>query len=146
MWLVNVHAPGSAPYAPLYPGDEDVDSVAVDGYNGGAVLPWGGWRSPREVFGASVRDLRRLSDRPVVITEVGSAEQGGDKAAWIRELFGFAGDGGTRAVVWFDHAKEAGWRIASTPGAASAFRGAVAQDGREGPPPLPPRLRGGGQR
>jgi hypothetical protein len=63
---------------PLHPGDNAVDWLALDGYNGGGALPRGGWRSPREVFGASLADLRALSDRPVLITEVGRGEQGGD--------------------------------------------------------------------
>ncbi len=139
VWCVNVHASGGADYASLYPGDDAVDWVALDGYNGGTALPWGGWRSPSEVFGPSLDDLRDISERPAVITETGSAEQGGDKAAWIHDLFTFAIDRRVRALVWFDVAKEADWRIDSSAGSAAAFRAEAARPGRLGPPPLPAR-------
>jgi beta-mannanase len=137
VWSVNVHAPGTTPYAEIYPGDDAVDWVAVDGYNGGTALPWGGWRSPRELFGTSMDDLRVLSDRPLAITEVGSAEQGGDKAAWVDQLFRLAVERRVRVLIWFQYAKEADWRVNSSPRSAAAFRRAAGVPGRLGPPPLP---------
>jgi mannan endo-1,4-beta-mannosidase len=131
-----VHAPGYADYAPLYPGDRAVDWVAVDGYNGGDALPWGGWRSPEEVFGDSLADLQDLTDRPLAITEVASAEQGGDKAAWIADLFGLALRRGIRVLIWFDYQKETDWRVQSSPTSAAAFRREATVPGRLGPPPL----------
>ncbi|MGY1605141.1 glycoside hydrolase family 26 protein [Geodermatophilus sp. SYSU D00815] len=135
VWCVNVPARGYAAIPPLYPGDDDVDWVAVDGYNGGTALPWGGWRDPEELFGATLELLDELSDRPLAITEVASAEAGGDKAAWIRDLFDLALDRGVRVLVWFDLAKETDWRISSSPQAAEAFRDEAAEPGRLGPPP-----------
>lgn len=140
VWCVNVHAADTVGYAALYPGDDAVDWVALDGYNGGTALPWGGWRSPSEVFGTSLDDLRALSAKPAVITEVGCAEEGGDKAGWIHDLFAFAEEQRVRALVWFDVAKEADWRLDSSPAAAAAFRAGAAAPGRLGPPPLPLRL------
>lgn len=140
VWCVNVHGSGTAAYAPLYPGDDDVDWIALDGYNGGTALPWGGWRTPDQVFGASLDDLRALSDKPAVITEVGSAEDGGDKADWIHDLFTFVKDRRLRALVWFDVAKEADWRINSSPASIAAFRAEAAAPGRLGPPPIPTRF------
>jgi hypothetical protein len=135
IWCANVHASGSAGYDALYPGDGWVDWVALDGYNGGSTLPWGGWRRPMDVFGASLTDLRRVSSRPLAITEVACAEQGGDKAAWIHELFDLAVERDVRVLVWFDHDKETDWRLASSPEAAAAVRHAVRLPGRLGPPP-----------
>lgn len=140
IWCVNVHDPGSSAYAPLYPGDDVVDWIALDGYNGGTALAWGGWRTPREVFGTSLDDLQALSGKPAVITEVGTAEAGGDKASWIHELFTFATEQRVRAVVWFDVAKETDWRIDSSAAAAAAFRGEAGVAGRLGPPPIPDRF------
>lgn len=136
VWSVNVSVPGYAPIEPLFPGDDAVDWVAVDGYNGGTALPWGGWRTPEEVFGDTLDTLEDLSDRPLAITEVGSAEQGGDKAEWIHQLFDLALDRGVRVLVWFDYAKEADWRIESSPSAATAFRQEATAPGRLGSPPL----------
>ena len=136
IWCVNVHAEGTTAFADLYPGDDAVDWVALDGYNGGTALPWGGWRTPEEVFGTSLDDLRALSRRPLVITEVGSAEQGGSKATWIREMFDLATEKGVRGLIWFEHDKETDWRVESTPAAAAAFRREVGVPGRLGPPPV----------
>lgn len=138
VWCVNVHAPGSAAYDALYPGDGAVDWVGLDGYNGGTALPWGGWRSPDEVLGASLADLRRVSGRPLAITEVACAEDGGDKAAWIHRLFELAVEREVRALIWFDHDKETDWRLGSSPAAARAVRRAVRVPGRVGPLPGPP--------
>lgn len=135
VWCVNVPAPGYAPIEPLYPGDDAVDWVAVDGYNGGTALPWGGWQEPEQLFGETLETLDDLADRPLAITEVGSAEQGGDKAAWVHRLFDLALDRGVRVLVWFDLAKEADWRIASSPASAAAFRAEATVPGRLGPPP-----------
>jgi len=137
VWCVNVHAPGTTPYGEVYPGDEAVDWVAVDGYNGGTTLPWGGWRSPQQVFGPSLEDLHALSDRPLAITEVGSSEQGGDKAAWVDQLFRLAVEHRVRVLIWFQYQKEADWRVDSSPRSAAAFRRAAAVPGRLGSPPLP---------
>ena len=135
IWCVNVHAEGTTAFADLYPGDDAVDWVALDGYNGGTALPWGGWRTPREVFGASLHELRALSERPLFLTEVGSAEQGGSKATWIRQLFDLVAEEGIRGLIWFQYDKEADWRVQSTPAAAAAFRQEAAVPGRTGPPP-----------
>jgi beta-mannanase len=132
IWCVNVHAEGTAPFAELYPGDDAVDWVALDGYNGGTALPWGGWRTPREVFGASLDDLHDLSQRPVLITEVGSAEEGGSKAEWIRALFDLAVQERVRGLIWFQYDKETDWRVQSTPSAAAAFRRGVDLHGQSG--------------
>jgi Glycosyl hydrolase family 26 len=137
VWCVNVHAAGYTDYAPLYPGDETVDWVAVDGYNGGDALAWGGWRSPADVFDQSLTDLRRLSERPLAITEVASAEQGGDKASWIKDLFELALDRGVRVLIWFDYSKEADWRVESSPASAAAMHAEATVPGRLGSPPLP---------
>jgi beta-mannanase len=135
IWCVNVRAEGTAAFADLYPGDDAVDWVALDGYNGGTALPWGGWRTPEQVFGTSLDDLRELSQRPLVITEVGSAEQGGSKATWIRQLFELAAEEDVRGLIWFQYDKETDWRVQSTPEAATAFRREAGVPGRLGPPP-----------
>jgi hypothetical protein len=137
VWCVNVHAPGTTPYGDIYPRDDALDWVAVDGYNGGTVLPWGGWRSPQALFGPSLDDLDAVSDPPLAIAEVGSGEQGGDKAAWVEQLFRLAVDRRVRVLIWFEYAKETDWRVNSSPGSVAAFRRAAAVPGRLGPPPLP---------
>ncbi len=59
VWNPNVTGGGAASLAPLYPGDAYVDQVGLDGYNAGTALPWGGWVSPQQVFGSSLRAVAR---------------------------------------------------------------------------------------
>jgi beta-mannanase len=140
VWSVNVSGAGTVPFDRLYPGDDEVDWLGLDGYNGGDALPWGGWRTPEELLGDDVRALHELADRPVVLTEVGSAESGGDKAAWVRALFAFASEHRVSGVVWVDYRKEADWRVASSPAALRAFRSGAVSAELLVHPPRPDRL------
>jgi len=108
----------------FYPDAGYVDVLAVDGYNWGAAMPQnGGWQTFREVFQNAYDRLAKLGPQPIWITEVGSAPEGGDKAAWVRDMFAKAGRmSRLRAIVWFNENKERDWRADSTPRVAAAFR------------------------
>lgn len=85
VWSPNVGYPGSTGLAALYPGDDVVDVVALDGYN---AVERGGWRSFGRIFDADLAALSTLApDKPVIIAETGCAEVGGDKAGWLRDLW-----------------------------------------------------------
>ena len=128
VWAPNVAYAGTTPLRELYPGDRYVDWVALDGYNGGTALPWGGWLPFDRIFGQSIRELRVLAPhKPIMISEVASAEEGGSKAAWIRGFFAsLAKEPAVRAFVWFDWNKETDWRIQSSSAAERAFAAGVA--------------------
>ncbi len=127
VWSPNTGAPTGVRYAALYPGDQYVDIVGLDGYNGGDTLPrFGGWKSFREIFESSLDEVARLTDRPVIIAETGSVESGGDKAAWIANMFKFLdGRRDVSALLWFQINKtnvgEDDWRFDSSGGARGAF-------------------------
>jgi hypothetical protein len=106
VWSPNVPYSGTTDLAVLYPGDDFVDAVALDGYNWSTVHPDTGWQSFAEVFGPGLDQLDDLTDRPRLIGEVASAEVGGDKGA-----------------------KETDWRISSSPGSLEAFREGLAARG-----------------
>lgn len=130
VWCPNVPVAGLTPLRGLFPGDGWVDWVGLDGYNWGTTRPSIGWQSFEEVFSIGLRQLDVLSNRPVMIGETASAEQGGDKARWISDMFvSVALRPSIRALVWFHHNKEADWRITSSRKAAAAFRAGV-QDRR----------------
>ena len=101
-----------------YPGDAYVDWTGVDGYN------WGGgdWQSFRQVF-ANIYPLLAAKNKPIIIGEMASAEQGGDKGAWIDAMIPTlkAQYPLFKAVVWFDINKENDWRVNSSPAALAAF-------------------------
>ena len=124
VWCANVVYAGSTPLSQLYPGDAWVDWVALDGYNWGTSQSWSGWQSLANVFVASHNELARLTGKPMMISEVASAEAGGNKATWITQ--GFLTDMAkrlprVRAIIWFNENKEADWHITSSTPAANAF-------------------------
>ncbi|MCW3013195.1 MAG: celH [Solirubrobacterales bacterium] len=107
----------------LYPGDAQVDVVGVSGFNGGTRLFAHRWRPFPAAFDGTLDSLHRLAPgKPIEIAEVGSTDEGGDKAAWIRDMFAdLVRRSYVRSLVWFDVNKEADWRIESSLAAQHAF-------------------------
>ncbi len=105
-----------------YPGHDYVDVLALDGYNWGSTRPHIGWRSFEEVFARGYARVAALGPQPVWIAEVASAEQGGSKARWVREMLSSTRFDRLEAIVWFNEDKEADWRIESSPASLAAFR------------------------
>lgn len=118
----------------LYPGDDWVDWVGLSVYNDGARRPW---RSFEQLFDGSYRMITAISDKPMMIAELGVTEQGAprgeSKAQWISDTF--LQEIPTRyprvrLVNYFFRDKtdmgESNFRFDSTPAALSAFRQVVA--------------------
>lgn len=128
VWNPNVPYSGSAPLDGLYPGPEDVDAVALDGYNWGTSAAWSSWISPQELFSQGLSELRRLAPgKQILVAETSSAEQGGSKADWNTALISYlAAQADVTAVVWFNFNKETDWRINSSPSSATALASALA--------------------
>lgn len=111
-----------------YPGDEYVDWLGMDGYNWGTSRPWSRWRSFDEIFGEFYRKLSKLaSDKPIMIAEFASTEDGGDKAQWITDAFRRIKTAypQIKAFVWFNLTKETSWAMDSSPESLEAFRQAL---------------------
>ncbi len=115
----------------LYPGDEYVDWTGLDGYN------WGTnpakpdrWRSFGELYDST---YHRIVDtiaptKPLLISEIGSTEFGGSKAAWISEALGRIPTAypKIRGLVWFDTYDDGmDWPIESSSSASSAFAAGI---------------------
>ncbi|MFW6073996.1 MAG: glycoside hydrolase family 26 protein [Chloroflexota bacterium] len=111
-----------------YPGDEYVDWVAMTVLNFGETVDEPGWMSFSDLY--IDQELRASSfGKPVMISELGSAEQSGDKAEWIRDLgeslqteFPEIG-----AIIWNNysaarHVPDANWSVQSSPEALEAWR------------------------
>ena len=106
-----------------YPGDAYVDIIGLDGYNWGTVRDWSSWTQFEDLFARPYLRVTALSDsRPVWITEIASAERGGDKGEWIDAMLSSNAFPRIEAVVWFNERKEADWRIESSRGSRAAFR------------------------
>ena len=105
-----------------YPGDAYVDWVGLDAYNWGTSSSCCVWQSFGTLITALYDDY--AGKKPLMLPETSSAELGGDKAAWIDAMHADLKSTFTaiKAVVWFDINKETDWRIASSPGALSAYR------------------------
>jgi len=108
-----------------YPGNDYVDWVGFDGYNWGNTQSWSDWQVLKYLFRDQVRRAHKLwPSKPVMIAEFASAEQGGDKAAWIKEIPGYLKTSmrDIDVIVWFDTKKETDWRINSSEKSLAAFK------------------------
>jgi hypothetical protein len=105
-----------------YPGHDYVDVLALDGYNWGTARSWSTWRSFEDIFEGPYERLARIGPQPIWLAEVASAEDGGDKGAWVRDMLRSRAFPRLEAIVWFSERKEADWRIESSEGALYAFR------------------------
>ncbi|MDD5382439.1 MAG: glycosyl hydrolase [Candidatus Margulisbacteria bacterium] len=109
-----------------YPGDRYVDWVGMDGYNWG----YGGWQDFNSVFNGVYNRLIKLTQKPLLIGEFATAEQGGNKAEWITAACLQIKNKYSRVKVfcWFNIDKERDWRVDSSGSAAAAMRNSL-QDG-----------------
>ena len=99
-----------------YPGDEYVDWVSIDGYNFGTSTKDSRWKSFEETFRPAYDAVvQRAPSKPILIGEMSSSEAGGDKAAWIREMYRVLPSmPNIRAITWFDILKETSWNVDSS--------------------------------
>lgn len=115
------------PLGDTYPGGEYVDWVGITVLNFGTVPPGWKWRSFQDLFSDHYAELEKTG-KPIMIAEVASAEEGGDKAAWIwdsmvslREKFPRV-----KAYMWFNAVQDRywpiNWSLTSSREATRAFR------------------------
>jgi endoglucanase len=112
-----------------YPGDAYVDFTALDGYNFGTYASWASWRTFGSVFGTAYARVTALTNKPLFIAETGSVDVGGDKAAWIANMFQSISTTYPRitGVCWFNALKGEDWRVESSSASLAAFKTAVAR-------------------
>jgi hypothetical protein len=128
VWSPHVRDTRARALGPYYPGDDVVDWLALDGYNWGRSQSGSRWQTFDEVYADSYREVATLApDKPVMVAEMGCAEEGGDKAAWIRETFLDAVPNrypAVRAVAWFHDSPRghADWRVDSSASSLAAWR------------------------
>ncbi len=113
---------------PYYPGDAFVDIVGLDGYNfGDRHSRFHQWRTFEEVFGASIRGMKKyFPHKTFWIAEIGCAD-GPGKAEWIQDFFAyFSVDPDVKVFIWFNedkqYAGEPNWRIDSDAVSLDRFR------------------------
>jgi beta-mannanase len=112
-WVFAPNAWSVWPYriADYYPGDDVVDLVGVSVYNFGQAV--GRWTTVEEAFGSALDELRTIAPfKPFLVTQVGSSTAGGDRDAWLRDLFATAAaDPNIVGLVYFNFLKETDWKL-----------------------------------
>jgi endoglucanase len=121
-------------WAPAYyPGGDVVDWVGTTILNHGTDIPeeWAQWFTFDTLL-ARQYDAAMQWGKPFIVVEMGSAEQGGDKAAWLRDAFGSLETRYplVRAVLLFEIGQDreypnVNWSVASSPESLAAFRLAI---------------------
>lgn len=123
--------------ASLYPGDEYVDLVGISGYLRTPFVAANDFTFDY-TFGATLGQLRALTDKPILLAEVGATENGGKKVAWLTSLFASLGEPENDDIIglaWFNIAVTTvsqgalvtnDWRIDSRPDSLAAFRRGLA--------------------
>jgi mannan endo-1,4-beta-mannosidase len=120
MWTINSDLRYTRPVASWWPGAEYVTWVGIDSYY---VRPSDTFGS---VFGGTIDQVRRFTDKPVLLSETAVGPTAG-QAVKIPDLFRGMRQYKTLGLVWFDIAQRQGiyrqdWRIENSPAAESAFR------------------------
>ncbi|MFA5815311.1 MAG: carbohydrate-binding protein [Bacteroidales bacterium] len=99
---------------------------------------WNSWNGSKNPEGARIYTdaYRYVVDKiteahpakPIMLAETGCAPNGGDKAAWINDLFGSLKVNFTqiRAIIWNNRQTSADWRLSSPGSAATAFAAGLA--------------------
>jgi hypothetical protein len=127
VWSPNIARYGGADFAAMYPGDGAVDWLALDGYNWSTRNPW---QTFTQLFQDSYRAITGLSQKPLMIAEWGSTEQGGDKGAWLRSALQTeipTAFPRVKAVVYFNQTYDgADWRIESSAAARQGYASGIA--------------------
>jgi mannan endo-1,4-beta-mannosidase len=129
VWCPNVIIDGNVEaISRSYPGDNFVDIVGIDGYNFGD-RPGHRWTQPADLFGNTLALVTELAPgKPVWINEVGCGDQGGDKARWISEFFGWLVSTDVRGLTWFEvdgRPDEPDWRLTSSAATTAAAESAL---------------------
>lgn len=129
LWTVNDVNVASAPISEWWPGSAYVSWASIDGYY---VQPSDTFAS---VFGATLAQIRKLTGKPVLISEAANGPaSGAQRESQIAGLFAGVQAAGLLGLVWFDQSQHQGiyhqaWRIESDPAALAAFRAAAKKYG-----------------
>lgn len=82
IWIWSPH-PAYA-FEDFYPGKDYLDWIGVTALNYGTAATWSQWWSFKDIIGKSY-SLLATKDKPIMITEFGSLEVGGDRSRWYQE-------------------------------------------------------------
>jgi hypothetical protein len=124
LWSPNViRGTPDADLSEFYPGNQYVDWMGVDAYGFGE-------KTAAEVLDPTTTILYRISHKPLLIAETGSAP-GPQQAGWTADLFRWINrNPRTIGFVWFQHSKDQGghydYRFDVSPTTRTAFQQGLA--------------------
>jgi Glycosyl hydrolase family 26 len=126
LWTVQAEVPGTGPVWSWWPGSQYVTWVGIDGYYYRPSDTFGA------VFGSTIDQVRRLTDKPILLSETAVGPRAGQFAK-IQDLFRGMAEYKTLGLVWFDIAQHDGiyhqdWRIEGNKAAQQSFRLGVRAD------------------
>jgi mannan endo-1,4-beta-mannosidase len=120
LWTINADRPGTGPIASWWPGQQYVTWVGIDGY----------YYRPSDnfmtVFGRTINQVRRFTDKPVLLSETAVGPEAGQFVK-IGDLFRGMAKFKTLGLVWFDKTQHNGifhqdWRIEDNQTAEVSFK------------------------
>lgn len=125
LWTINAILGSTGPISAWWPGARYVTWVGVDGYY---YRPGDSFAS---VFAPTLRQVRALTGKPVLLSETAVGPAAGQRAK-IGNLFAGMRQSGALGLVWFDNTQRDGiyhqdWRLEGRPAAMVAFRAGVAR-------------------
>ena len=96
-----------------YPGADVVDLVGMSAYNWGTSELGTQWTTVQATMGGALDEARGFApEKPFLISQTASSSFGGDKEAWIREMFSYlAADPNAVGFIYFNIHKEQDWSI-----------------------------------
>jgi len=127
LWTINQDQPGTKPIAQWWPGPEFVSWVGIDGYYFKSSDTF------KSVFGSTIANVRRITNKPILLSETAISPKATPQSAKIGDLFTGMQKDGTLGLVWFDKDQKndgyrhQDWRIADSFQAQTAFREWVGQ-------------------
>jgi mannan endo-1,4-beta-mannosidase len=115
------YKPGKVAYPAkmFYPGNRYVDWIGFDGYIGGG-------QNFNDIFRHQLRDIRRLTRKPIYLAETGVGD-GSHAARQIANLFAGIWHWHLAGLVWFDLNRKNSWSLDNKPTKDAAFRQAIAR-------------------
>jgi hypothetical protein len=128
-WVFAPNGWSTPPYSQVdyYPGDDRVDVIGFSAYNFGSTLDR--WASVFEVMGGVFAEARTYApDKPYLLSQTASSRFGGDRDAWLTEMFTFvANDPNAVGFVYFNLDRETDWRMWTGSSLAPGFAAGMAQ-------------------
>jgi len=90
-------------YVNYFPGDQYVDVIGLTGYNTGNYFPGERWRDFRSIYAPLYSEYNHVFDYPFMITEFACSSIGGDKVAWLNDMFTYISSyKKIKLAIWFN--------------------------------------------